>query len=65
MTEKTKICQQKWVDNKCVTIGTNYDKIEATCNVLRCSKGAKQKASVVQPEALNTYKSMGGVDKRD
>ena len=54
------------MNNICVTIGTNYDKIEPICNVQRYSYVAKQKASVVQPELLNTYHmSMEGVDKRD
>ena len=64
--DKNEILIVKWVDQKCVTIGTNYDKIEPTCNVQRWSKGVKQKASVVQPEVLNTYsKNMGGVDEHD
>ena len=49
-----------------VTVGTNHDKLEPTCNVQSWSKGAKQNASFVQPEVLNTYKrSIGGVDKHN
>ena len=56
----------KRADNKCATLGTNYDKVELTSNVQRLSKVVKQKASVVQPIVLNTYnKSMGGVEKQD
>ena len=36
-----KILIVNWVENKCITIGTNYDKVEPTCNVQRWSKGTK------------------------
>ena len=31
--DKNEILIVKWVDNKCVTIGTNYDKVEPSCKV--------------------------------
>ena len=31
--DKNEILIVKWVENKCVTIGTNYDKVEPSCNV--------------------------------
>ena len=56
----------KWMENKCVTIGTNYDNVGPTFNVQRWNTGAKKKASVVRTEVLNTYKkSLRGVDMYD
>ena len=56
----------RWMDNKCVTIGTNYDTVEPISNVLRWRKQEKTRGSVSQPHVLNTYnKCMGGVDKHD
>ena len=33
----------KWLDNKCVTVGTNYDTVEQTKTVKRWQKEKKQK----------------------
>ena len=64
--DKNEVLIVKWVDNKNVTIGTNYNKIEPTCNIECWYKCGKRKASVVQPEVLNTYNtSMRGVDKHE
>ena len=66
MKKKNEILIVKRVDNKCVTIRTNYDKSKLPNNVQRWSEVAEQKASVVQHEVFNTYnKTMGGVDKHD
>ena len=44
-----------WVDKKCVTIRTSYDKVELTYTAQRWDMGAKEKISVLQPRVLNTY----------
>ena len=36
---KNDVLVVKWVDNKCMTIRTNYDKVQLTCNVQRWNKG--------------------------
>ena len=43
------------MDNRCVTIRPNYDKVEPTCNVQHWNKRAKEKTTVIQIRALNTY----------
>ncbi|KAF2901899.1 hypothetical protein ILUMI_04285 [Ignelater luminosus] len=56
----------KWNDNKCVTMGTNFDTIESLCKAIRWSKSSQQKLSVPQPNIIETYnKHMGGVDHHD
>ena len=56
----------KWLDNKCVTVGTNYDTVEQTRTVKRWQKEKKAKGPVPQPNVLYSYnKNMGGVDKHD
>ena len=36
----------KWLDNKCVTVGTNYDTVEQTKTVKRWQKEKKAKGPV-------------------
>ena len=56
----------KWLDNKCVTVGTNYNTVEQTRTVKRWQKEKKAKGPVPQPNVLYSYnKNMGGVDKHD
>ena len=45
----------KWVDNKSVTVGTNYDIIQPTRNVQRWQRDKKCKGNVPQPNVLNSY----------
>ncbi|XP_066959027.1 piggyBac transposable element-derived protein 3-like [Macrobrachium rosenbergii] len=55
-----------WLDNKCVTVGTNYDTVEPLAKVQRWIKTSKSKGSVPQPNAIFDYnKCMGGVDHHD
>ena len=56
----------RWLDNKCVTMGTNYDTVEPLNQVLRWKKQEKVRGTVDQPHVLSSYNaSMGGVDKHD
>ena len=56
----------KWVDNKCVTIGTNHDTVQPVKNVQRWRRESKSKGNVPQPNVLHHYNmNMGGVDKHD
>ncbi|XP_066959282.1 piggyBac transposable element-derived protein 2-like [Macrobrachium rosenbergii] len=56
----------KWLHNKCVTVGTNYDTVEPLAKVQRWIKTSKSKGSVPQPNAIFNYnKCMGGVDHHD
>ena len=63
---KNEILIVKWLDNKCVIVGTNYDTVQPVGQVLRWKKNIKEKGYVPQPHTLNTYsENMGGVDKHD
>ena len=56
----------KWLDNKCVTVGTNHDTVEQAKTVQRWQKERKAKGPVSQPHVLYSYnQNMGGVDKHD
>uniref|UniRef100_A0A0L8G4M5 PiggyBac transposable element-derived protein domain-containing protein n=1 Tax=Octopus bimaculoides TaxID=37653 RepID=A0A0L8G4M5_OCTBM len=56
----------RWLDNKCVTIGTNYDSVEPICNVQCWRKVIKGKSNVSQPHVLSTHNNfIGGVHKPD
>ena len=56
----------RWLDNTCVTIGTNYDTIEPLQKVKRYLKESKTKDAVSQPHVFKNYcQYMGGVDKHD
>uniref|UniRef100_A0A0L8IF49 PiggyBac transposable element-derived protein domain-containing protein n=1 Tax=Octopus bimaculoides TaxID=37653 RepID=A0A0L8IF49_OCTBM len=56
----------KWLDNTCITIGTNYDTVEPLQKVQRWLKECKAKCSVSQPHVFKNYSAyMGGVDKHD
>lgn len=56
----------KWNDNKCVTVGTNYDNIFPLKNAPKWNKAAKQKRPISQPLLIKNYNThMGGVDKHD
>ena len=56
----------KWFDNKCVTVGSNFDTIEPLAKVQRWIKDCKSKEGVPQPHAIYNYnKNMGGVDHHD
>ncbi|KAF2893238.1 hypothetical protein ILUMI_12929 [Ignelater luminosus] len=56
----------KWNDNKCVTMGTNFDTIELLGKATRWSKSSQQKLSVPQLNIIKTYnKHMRGVDHHD
>ena len=45
--DKTEVIILKWVNNKCVMIGINNDKIEPTCNVLRLVMVLSRKAESI------------------
>ncbi len=54
------------MDNKCVTVGTNYDTVEPIRKVQRWQRDIRSKGNVPQPNVLHGYnKNMGGVDKHD
>ena len=63
---KNEILIVKWLDNKCIIVGTNYDTVQPVGRILRWKKSIKRKGYVPQPHTLNTYnENMGGVDKHD
>lgn len=63
---KEEILLVKWLDNKCVTVATNYDTIEPVGKVQRWKRDIKARGTVDQPKLIGTYnKNMGGVDKHD
>jgi hypothetical protein len=41
-TKKNKILMVRWNDNKCVTMGTNFDTVEPICAVRRWNKDKKE-----------------------
>ena len=45
----------RWLDNKCVTMGTNYDTVEPLNHVLRWRKQEKVRGNVDQPHVLSSY----------
>ncbi|XP_047112340.1 piggyBac transposable element-derived protein 3-like [Schistocerca piceifrons] len=56
----------RWHDNRCVTVGTNYDKVEPLGAAMRYSRQASKKTQVQQPAVLKSYNAyMGGVDHHD
>ena len=56
----------KWLDNKCVTVGTNYDTVEQIKTVQQWQKERKARGPFPQPHVLYSYnQNMGGVDKHD
>lgn len=56
----------RWHDNRCVTIGTNFDKVEPLGTTMRYSRQASKKTQVQQPAVLKSYNAyMGGVDHHD
>jgi len=60
------ILKVKWLDNKCVIAGTNFDTVEPIRKVQRYQRDIKCRGSVPQPNVLAEYnKNMGGVDKHD
>lgn len=64
--QNSKIAMVRWNDNRCVTVGSNFDAIEPTCSVRRWDKDKKERALVPQPQMISNYnKYMGGVDHHD
>lgn len=56
----------RWKDNKCVTVGTNFEPVEPFSNVYRWDSEQKKKVAVLQPAVIANYnKYMGGVDHHD
>ncbi|XP_046991384.1 piggyBac transposable element-derived protein 2-like [Schistocerca americana] len=56
----------RWHDNGCVTIGTNFDKVEPSGAATRYSRQASKKTQVEQPVVLKSYNAyMGAVDHHD
>ncbi|XP_049799761.1 piggyBac transposable element-derived protein 3-like [Schistocerca nitens] len=56
----------RWHDNRCVTIGTNFDKVEPLGAATRYSRQASKKTQVQQPAVLKSYNTyMGAVDHHD
>nr|CAH7762418.1 unnamed protein product [Callosobruchus chinensis] len=54
----------KWVDNKCVLLGSTLYGVNPKSNAVRFSKAAGKKVAVTCPNIVNKYnKHMGGVDK--
>ena len=54
----------KWVDNKCVLLGSTIYGVNPTSNLKRFSKPAGKKIDIVCPNVVSKYnKHMGGVDK--
>jgi hypothetical protein len=64
--QKNKILMVRWNDNKCVTMGTNFDTVEPICAVRRWNKDKKEHVPISQPRLIYNYnKFMGGVDHHD
>ncbi|XP_046986270.1 piggyBac transposable element-derived protein 3-like [Schistocerca americana] len=56
----------RWHDNRCVTIGTNFDQAEPLGAATRYSRQASKETQVLQPAVLKSYNAyMGGVDDHD
>ncbi|XP_049767860.1 piggyBac transposable element-derived protein 3-like [Schistocerca cancellata] len=56
----------RWHDNRCVTIGTNFDKVESLGAATRYSRQASKNTQGQQPAVLKAYNTyMGGVDHND
>ncbi|XP_046998364.1 piggyBac transposable element-derived protein 3-like [Schistocerca americana] len=56
----------RWHDNRLVTIGTKFDKVEPLGAAMRYSRQASKKTQVQQPAILKSYNAyMGGVDHHD
>ena len=56
----------RWLDNTCVSIGTNYDTVEPLQKVQRWLKECKSKELVPPPHVFKNYSAyMGGVDLHD
>nr|CAI5837223.1 unnamed protein product [Callosobruchus analis] len=54
----------KWVDNKCVLLGSTLYGVNKMSNAVRFSKSAGKRVDVTYPNIVNKYnKHMGGVDK--
>ncbi|XP_049961757.1 piggyBac transposable element-derived protein 3-like [Schistocerca serialis cubense] len=56
----------RWHDNRLVTIGAKFDKVEPLGAAMRYSRQASKKTQVQQPAILKSYNAyMGGVDHHD
>ncbi|XP_049809392.1 piggyBac transposable element-derived protein 3-like [Schistocerca nitens] len=56
----------RWHDNRCVTIGTNFDKVEPLGAATQYSRQANKKTQEQHPAVLKSYNAyMGGVDHHD
>ena len=56
----------KWNDNKCVSIGTNFDTVEPLALASRWNRTIRQKNNIQQPQVIKNYNAhMGGVDHHD
>ena len=60
------VCVVRWVDNKVVTVASNYLTHEPNQNCKRYSKAMKARIDVPQPHLVKKYNAhMGGVDLLD
>ena len=56
----------RWIDSKCVTLGSTYAGVEANRTVKRWDKKANKELTVQCPDIIKQYnESMGGVDLHD
>lgn len=56
----------RWLDNKPVSLASNFDGIDPITNVLRYDRKAQAKIDIPRPAVITMYnQSMGGVDKMD
>ena len=64
--EEKEICITRWNDNKAVTVGSNFIRVEPVTNFLRFSRSERKHVQVEQPKLITDYnKFMGGVDLAD
>ncbi|XP_049833274.1 piggyBac transposable element-derived protein 3-like [Schistocerca gregaria] len=64
--KKGEVLFVRWHDNRCVTIGSNFDKVESLRATIRYSRQASKKTQVQQPAILKLYNAyMRGVDHHD
>lgn len=64
--EKNEILMVKWNDNKCVSLGSNFDTVEPLASAQRWNKAKMARAPIPQPRIIYNYnRYMGGVDQHD
>ena len=53
--EEKEICVTRWNDNKAVTVGSNFIRVEPVANVSRFSRSERKHVQVEQPNLITDY----------